>query len=135
MQNLKNLTDDQLATLFHTACENGDTTTMDAIETEAGRRDRADRRARRNRERWAALRAEWFDWAWAQFLAAETACRGYLLNKDGRAAGIDPWTLWSGRSSRAMRYASEELLEFWAHSPRITVTEYSKHKRHYDLAS
>lgn len=135
MQNLSNLTDDQLATLFRAACNNGDTTTMNAIENEADRRDRTDRKARRDRERWATVREEWFHWAWAQFLAAETACRGYLLNRAGHAAGIDPWALWSGPTGRAMRYASEELLEFWGRSPRITVSEYRKQKRHYRLAS
>lgn len=74
----------------------------------------------------AAGRAEWRDMAHAQFLQAERECRGVLLNRRGTAAGIDPWSLWSGPERRVGIYASEELREFFRSSPRITVTEYQR---------
>lgn len=62
-----------------------------------------------------------------QFLAAEEAVRGHLLSKTGRAAGIDPVTLFSGPAARARKYASEDLLRWWADHPnnmRRTYTEF-----------
>lgn len=120
MQNLRNLTDDQLIEVY----SNGDEATQAAVLREATRRDRKAAQTARDKARWAAVNTEWMSWAHAQFLAAEAACRGYLLNKAGQAAGLDPWTLWTGPASRATRYASEELLEFWAANPRLTVSEY-----------
>ena len=85
------------------------------------RRDQADR-SRRARN---AVAAEWYDMAHAQYLAAESATRGNLLNKRGVAAGIEPFSLWRGPESRALAYASWELREFWeSSSPRLTVQAY-----------
>jgi hypothetical protein len=67
---------------------------------------------------------QWFDGARANYLAAETYCRGYMLSREGQAAGVTEWSLWSGPAKRAERYASEELLNFWLEHPRMTVTEY-----------
>lgn len=125
MRNLRNLTDDELAELYG----NGDEATQAAVLREAARRDRKTAQTARDKARWAAVNADWLDWAQAQFLAAEAECRGYLLNKAGIAAGLDPWTLWTGPASRAARYASEELLEFWATHPRMTVSEYREQLR------
>src|ERR1019366_6571450 len=47
-----------------------------------------------------------------------------MLSREGQAAGVTEWSLWSGPAKRAERYASEELLNFWLTSPRMTVTEY-----------
>lgn len=135
MRNLTELTDDQLAGVAAEAFRTGDTATQDAVEHEADRRDRRDANARRSRERWAAVRQAWTLWTENQVAQAEAACRGNLLSKAGRAAGVDPWSLWSGRSSVAVRYASEELLEFWAVSPRVTVTEYRQQMRRLSLAA
>lgn len=57
-------------------------------------------------------------------LQAETECRGYLLNKRGRAAGVDPASLFTGPRARAEAYASEELRRWWENNPRRTYAEY-----------
>lgn len=59
-----------------------------------------------------------------QYLAAENASRGHLLNKRGQAAGIDPMTLFSGPTNRARAYASEELKRFWERNRRSTWTQF-----------
>jgi hypothetical protein len=62
-------------------------------------------------------RAEEVDRRWEE---AEKATRGNMLNKAGRAAGIDERSLFTGPESRARRYASEELLNHWQSHPRPT---------------
>lgn len=58
-------------------------------------------------------------------LQAEEVTRGNLLNKAGKAKDINPVTLFSGPRNRAEKYASEELLRFWAEvSPRRTYAEF-----------
>ena len=88
---------------------------------EARRRDQADRAARLREQ----LRAEWYDAAYQQYLAAEEVCRGNLLSREGIAAGVtDEFSLWHGRAEVAMRYASEELRDWWGTHPRVTVGQY-----------
>jgi len=92
-----------------------------SVLAEARRRDQADRAARER----AQVRAEWYDAAHEQFLAAEAQCCGNLLSRDGEAAGItNPFQLWAGRADVAAKYASEELNDFWRVSPRVTIGEY-----------
>jgi hypothetical protein len=95
-----------------------------AILGECDRRDRGDRRRRVRRA--DAMADDWYLAAHAQYLAAEAATSGYLLNRRGVSAGIEPWSLWSGPERRAMAYASHELREFWQSSARLTVTEYRR---------
>jgi hypothetical protein len=65
-----------------------------AALAEVARRDRTDRAAVSR----AAIRAEWYDAAYAQYLQAEAVTRGNLLSRDGLAAQIaDPFSLWHGR--------------------------------------
>jgi hypothetical protein len=57
-----------------------------------------------------------------QVMQAEADTRGELLNRAGKAAGIDPASLWEGPDARARKYASRELLEWWStHGGRMTV--------------
>ncbi len=58
------------------------------------------------------------------YRAAEDACRGTLLNAAGRARGIDPRKLFYGPATRAYKYASEELVDWWRTHPRVTQVEY-----------
>ena len=102
-------TDDQaLMAAARTATD----TELPQILAEAARRDRAQHDREWHQARDAATRENWHLAAHAQYLAADWECRGNLLNKAGRAAGIDPWTLWSGPGTRVERYASEELRDF-----------------------
>lgn len=58
------------------------------------------------------------------YLKAEDDTRGTLLNREGRAAGIDPRSLFKGPDNRARRYASEELLAWWDENGRLTLEEH-----------
>lgn len=55
-----------------------------------------------------------------QYFTAEDATRGHMVNHAGRAAGINPADLFSGPESRARRYASDELREWWQDNGRLT---------------
>lgn len=74
--------------------------------------------------RWHELRAEFDLYRESAYERATDATNGVLLNREGRAAGIDSWSLFSGPRARAYRYASDELREWWALNGRLTVTEF-----------
>ena len=113
LQDMRAMSDEELRELY--------AADEPAALAEAARRDRADRAARAREQ----LRAEWYDAAYEQYLAADAECRGNLLSREGIAAGVtDEFSLWHGRADVAMRYASEELRDFWAASPRVTVGQY-----------
>jgi hypothetical protein len=126
---LRDHTDDALSDLLAQALTAGDETTAAAVESECNRRDRRDAQKARDKERWAATYAAWLHYAQAQWLQAEHATNGVLLNKAGDKAGINPRSLWSGSLAQARRYASEELLEFWQTHPRLTVSQYHRERR------
>ncbi|MEV7011662.1 hypothetical protein [Streptosporangium sp. NPDC051022] len=74
-----------------------------------------------------AVRRMYRQWVHEQWLAAEQATRGYLLNRAGVTAGIDPKSLWGGNRARAGKYASEELKRWWSEQPqggRMTYDEW-----------
>lgn len=58
------------------------------------------------------LRADYDEYCYERYLAAEEATRGHLLNKRGRLRGVDPFTLLSGNAQRVKAYGSQELLGF-----------------------
>ena len=118
---LRALSDDELATAYGTA----DDLERDALGAEGDRRDKAGKDSARSKARWASVSSQWHDGAYAQYLAAETYCRGYMLSREGQAAGVSEWSLWSGPAKTAERHASEELRNWWLDNPRMTVTEYS----------
>jgi hypothetical protein len=95
------------------------------VLAEMERRDKQTARRAAARERHEATvlgrrfeRAEAVEHAYVQ---AENATRGHMVNKAGRANGIDPRSLLTGPESRARRYASEELLAHWETHPRPTA--------------
>lgn len=63
-------------------------------------------------------------WLDVQYIAAENATRGVLVNKLGRARGIDGRSLMSGPARRSRAYASDELKAWWQTNPRMTQTEF-----------
>ena len=87
---------------------------------------RDEREARRRQARERAQRRMWQrdserdSIREAFYVNAEAATNGYMLNRAGEHAGIDPRTLFTGPEARARRYASEELLEYWRTHPRPT---------------
>ena len=69
----------------------------------------------------AALLAMWRESVELQYLAAESACNGQLVNAAARAAGVSARSLFTGPARRAAAYTTEELLWFWQdNSPRLT---------------
>ncbi|WP_404959026.1 phage minor capsid protein [Streptomyces sp. 147326] len=64
------------------------------------------------------------EYVYRQYLAAEDACNGYLLNKRAQAAGHSPASLFSGPARIAYSRASDELKEWWAEHGRLTQAEF-----------
>jgi hypothetical protein len=52
---------------------------------------------------------------------SEAATRGYLVNAKGRARGIDPEEILTGREAVFRRYASDEAKDYFAVNPRPTA--------------
>ncbi|MEW1672820.1 phage minor capsid protein [Streptomyces noursei] len=62
----------------------------------------------------------------AQWLEAEDALRGHLLNRRAEADGIDPRSLFTGPAHVAYARASEDLMRWWETHPRTTLAEYTE---------
>ena len=73
---------------------------------------------------WAAMRDEYAVWLEAHMAAATEATCGVLLNRRGLAAGIDSGRLFTASPAFASAYASRELRDFWASSPRLTLAAF-----------
>lgn len=72
-----------------------------------------------------ALRRSYGTHVHIQYVEAESATRGHMLNAAGQRAGIDPQSLFSGPTARARAYASEDLLRWWeANGGRMTFTQF-----------
>jgi len=84
------------------------------------RQERHERAEERRRERWSAKRDFRALERERLFVQAEDATKGYMLNRRGIEAGVDPKSLFTGPESRARKYASWELLQHWETSPRPT---------------
>lgn len=69
-------------------------------------------------------RALYDEYVYRQYLAAEDACNGYLLNEKSKADGINPATLFSGPARIAYARASDELRQWWATHGRLTQAEF-----------
>jgi hypothetical protein len=65
----------------------------------------------------------------AEINRAERETRGELVNKAGKRAGVTVDELFTGRESRALRYAAPELLDYWSRHPRPTAANLSANPR------
>jgi hypothetical protein len=54
-------------------------------------------------------------------IESESATRGYLVNARGRARGIDPEEILTGRQAVFERYASDEARDYFQVNPRPTA--------------
>ncbi|MFE4328723.1 phage minor capsid protein [Streptomyces sp. NPDC056831] len=72
----------------------------------------------------AQAREMYAEYVYRQYLDAEDACRGYLLNKKAQTDGIDPMSLFSGPARIAHARASDELREWWRVNGRLTQAEF-----------
>lgn len=70
------------------------------------------------------MRADFDLYRHSRFRRAHAELRGELLNAAGRAAHIDPTTLFMGPQSRVGLYASDELQDWFAQHGRLTVDEF-----------
>ena len=75
-------------------------------------------------ESYRMMRADFELYRHSRQLRAHTELRGELLNAAGRAAGIDPATLFLGPQCRVDLYSSEELKAWFAKHGRLTVDEF-----------
>lgn len=73
---------------------------------------------------WADMRYDWERHVEAEYNKALEHTGGVLTNMEGRALHIDGYDLFTGPAIRAYRYASEELTDYWAHHPRLSMTDY-----------
>ena len=120
LEDLHGLADTALADVYPDA----DDETRAAVLAEFARRDQADRLAAA-RGVLAGIRSEAELAVHNQFLAASAECRGRLLSREGEAAGITEAALWRLPEPRVLRYASEELRDYWLYvQPRVTVASY-----------
>lgn len=75
---------------------------------------------------WRACREDYELALYAQYVRAEAATNGAMLNELGRRRGVDPLSLFMGPERRALAYASEELVEHWARDPRVTFADFER---------
>lgn len=68
-------------------------------------------------------REEFDGYRYSQYRKAEDEL-GYLLNAEGRKAGIDDLSLFSGPASRVRKYGSEELQAWFNRNGRLTLASY-----------
>jgi hypothetical protein len=71
-----------------------------------------------------ALRRAYKEQIAVSYVQAEAATNGHMLSPAGRAAGIDPYSLFSGPRARAAKWASDELKEWWEQNGRPTFAEF-----------
>jgi hypothetical protein len=69
-------------------------------------------------------RAAFRDHVYQQWLDAEDATNGYMLNRKAKARGVDPKSLFAGPERVARANASDELLEWWDENGRTTLEEF-----------
>ncbi|MFE1378691.1 phage minor capsid protein [Streptomyces sp. NPDC058740] len=99
---------------------------MSAAERWAYERELEQRSAREAYSR-EEIREMYREHVYLQVLAAEDYTNGFMLNRKARAAGVDPFSLFSGPAHVAYARASEDLIRFWEEvSPRVTLTEFTE---------
>lgn len=107
------------------------------VAAEITRRDESQKRAvarkDRARRRYDERQQEYRDEVYRQWLSAEAATNGYMLNRAGLAAGIDERSLFTGPRSRVEKYASPELKEYFAYHGRPTREAFTRGRQSRDI--
>lgn len=75
---------------------------------------------------WAEMREEFELYRHSTFNQAHRDCNGVLLNRRGIANDVDPLSLFMGPLSRASKYASDELIEWWELNGRPSLADFEK---------
>ena len=98
------------------------------VMAEIDRREESGKKAvarkERARDRRKRAQSEYEDEVYRQWLKAESATNGYMLNKQGRAAGINERSLFTGPESRVKKYGSDELIDWFEANGRPTRTSW-----------
>jgi hypothetical protein len=129
---LRRASDEQLASHYHkvSAAENDPKARAVELQiiNEFERRDRRERKQREKEQYREAVRANRAvrrtesDVETERIrVESEAATRGYLVNAKGRARGINPDEILTGREAVFRRYASDEAREYFAVNPRPTA--------------
>jgi hypothetical protein len=133
---LRSLSDDELVTELGQYQRYSDSHERGFLQilAEAGRREdsaeRATMRKERAREKRQRGNSEYRDEVYRQWFRAENGIQGgVLLNKAGRAAGIDERSLFTGSQRRVDKYASDELKEWFDSHPRMTRAQWDAQQR------
>lgn len=79
---------------------------------------------RRASHDWQRMRTDYERYLEHSYENALTGTGGVLVNKLGRSLKIDGLDLFTGPATRAQKYASEELIEWWRVNPRLSLEQY-----------
>lgn len=91
-------------------------------------------RAARERGNRFSRQAAYRDWLESEWVKAEEDTRGSMVNKRGRAKGIDGRSLWTANQQTRNAYASEELKSYWDRHPVLTAREFTAYERRDERA-
>lgn len=75
-------------------------------------------------EEWARMRDDYERYIEQAYNRALNETGGVLVNNTGRALHIDGLDLFTGPQARAVKYASEELIDYWKQHPRVSLAKY-----------
>jgi hypothetical protein len=75
---------------------------------------------------WSEMSLDFFNYVDDCYNKALEVTNGVLVNAEGRAKKIDGYILFRSTKAFASKYASEELIEWWQTSPRLTMKEYER---------
>lgn len=75
---------------------------------------------------WSQMKADYDDAIEAQIRRAEAETNGAMVSHAGRERGVGAESLFTGSEARAKKYASDELLAFWAVHPRLRLDEFEE---------
>lgn len=70
------------------------------------------------------MRRDYLSHLEAAVTAAETACNGYTVTRAGRYDGLRTADLFTGPETRAYKYATRELVDYWTTTPRPSLASF-----------
>lgn len=75
---------------------------------------------------WKKMRDDYSGYLQHAYDAALEGTGGVLVNRLGRSLHIDGFNLFTGSRTYAYKYASEELVDWWKHHPRLSLEQYEQ---------
>ena len=121
---LRSLSVDELEAHYQRESVGRNGRAVSQVVRELDRRERdSERKAQRAAAR-SATRDEHRAYLESQWIAAEHATRGVMVNRRGQRAGVDPRTFWTDKRARD-RYASDELRGYFDRHPPVSAREFA----------